>query len=70
MSTVVRLEDYRKAKPTQKVQPAATTEVLDAEHYFCQRCDSDQFRLYATGAVHCSKCSALMSNVICGENHR
>jgi DNA-directed RNA polymerase subunit RPC12/RpoP len=39
----------------------------DAEHYFCMRCDSDQFRLYSGGEVHCAKCGSLMQNLSIGE---
>ena len=59
---VVRLDEYRKTRlqtrpparrPARK--PAATH---DAEHYFCMRCDGDQFKLYAGGEVHCAHCGS------------
>jgi hypothetical protein len=34
------------------------------------RCDSDQFRLYAGGEVHCAKCGSLMQNLCTGETGR
>ncbi|HEY2337388.1 MAG TPA: hypothetical protein VGI18_08515 [Burkholderiales bacterium] len=61
---VVRLDEYRKARsPARK--PVAHH---DAEHYFCMRCDSDGFRLYAGGEVHCAKCGSLMQNLSIGES--
>ena len=63
---VVRLDEYRKARrPARK--PAAQH---DAEHYFCMRCDSDRFRLYAGGEVHCAQCGSLMQNLCIGESGR
>jgi ribosomal protein L37AE/L43A len=62
---VVRLDEYRKARQ-QPVRPRASS-AADAEHYFCMRCDSDQFRLFAGGEVHCSKCGSLMQNLCVGE---
>jgi hypothetical protein len=32
------------------------------------RCDSDGFRLYAGGEVHCAKCGSLMQNLSIGES--
>jgi hypothetical protein len=64
---VVRLDEYRKSR--QPVRPQATPSP-DAEHYFCMRCDSDQFRLYAGGEVHCAKCGSLMQNLCTGETGR
>jgi ribosomal protein L37AE/L43A len=62
MNNVVQLSEYRKAR-----QPAAVDEALAQEpppHYFCQRCDTDQFKLYASGLVHCAHCGALMRNIL------
>ena len=67
MSTnVVRLDEYRKARQPARPQPRGSGS-SDAEHYFCMRCDSDQFRLYASGEVHCAKCGSLMQNLCIGE---
>jgi len=64
---VVRLDEYREAhRPRQPAKPH-TTPSPDAEHYFCMRCDSDQFRLYSGGEVHCAKCGSLMQNLCTGE---
>jgi ribosomal protein L37AE/L43A len=64
---VVRLDEYRKSRLPARPQAASAP---DAEHYFCMRCDSDQFRLYASGEVHCSKCGSLMQNLSIGEAGR
>ena len=61
MEKVVRLADYRKTPaPAAKRLPAAD----GVPHYFCQRCDTDEFKLYASGAVHCSHCGALIRNIV------
>ena len=60
MASVVQLSEYRKARLARKgARPADA----DAAHYFCLRCDSDQFRLFACGTVHCASCGALMRNI-------
>ena len=61
MEKVVSLSDYRKAKrPAEK--PARAHDPLP--HYFCQRCDTDHFKLYASGEVYCASCSALIRNIL------
>ncbi|TMH38408.1 MAG: hypothetical protein E6H54_22400 [Betaproteobacteria bacterium] len=32
--------------------------------YYCLRYDGDEFRLYASGVVHCVQCGALMRNLL------
>jgi Zn finger protein HypA/HybF involved in hydrogenase expression len=71
---VVRLDEYRRTRQQTRLrarrlarQPAAAQ---DAEHYFCMRCDGDQFRLYAGGEVHCGQCGSLMQNLAVGETIR
>ena len=66
---VVQLDQYRKARQPAR-PPLSATGVPDAEHYFCMRCDSDHFRLYAGGEVHCAKCGSLMQNLGIGETAR
>ena len=61
---VVRLDEYRKSRLP---APRHAAPPHDAEHYFCMRCDSDQFRLYAGGEVNCAKCGSLMQNLGIGE---
>lgn len=65
MGDVIRLADIKK-KQAPVVERVEAPEP-DAEHYFCMRCDSDQFRLYAKGEVHCAKCGSLMANLCTGE---
>ena len=60
MENVVRLADYRRRK-----QRAVNREApeVGAQQYYCTRCESGEFRLHATGAVHCAHCGALMANI-------
>ena len=59
MENVVHLDQYRKAR-----QCAATpVRAPDAPRFFCLSCDSDQFKLYASGTVHCASCGALIRNL-------
>lgn len=58
MENVVRLDDYRKAPRQQR-----TAKAPEAPRYFCLSCDSDVFKLYASGSVHCASCGALIRNV-------
>jgi ribosomal protein L37AE/L43A len=61
MENIVRLAEYRKRrKPaTRAAAPAELT-----AHYFCTRCDADEFKLSAAGMVHCAHCGALMRNLL------
>jgi len=61
MEKVVQLEVYRRRREVRQARVAAPDSV---PHYYCQRCDTDQFKLYATGAVHCSSCGALIRNIV------
>ena len=65
MENIVRLAEYRskRRKPPKRVAPAAHPADGGAQ-YFCTRCDSDEFKLSATGMVHCAHCSALMRNLL------
>ena len=59
MENVVHLDQYRKAR-----QSAATpVRAPDAPRFFCLSCDSDHFKLYASGTVHCASCGALIRNL-------
>ena len=58
---IVRLAEYRKRR-----RQAASRGLLPASsgaQYYCLRCDADEFRLYASGNVHCAHCGALMRNL-------
>ncbi len=58
MENIVRLAEYRKRrKPPRRAAPDI------GEQYFCTRCDADEFKLGATGMVHCAQCGALMRNL-------
>jgi ribosomal protein L37AE/L43A len=58
---VVRLADYR-AKRRARAQRAATAHGWGPQ-YYCLRCDGDEFKLYASGVVHCAHCGSLMRNL-------
>jgi hypothetical protein len=57
---VVRLSDYR--KPRRQAVSSRPQRGWGAQ-YYCLRCDADEFRLYASGSVHCAHCGALMRNL-------
>ena len=59
---VVRLADYR-AKRRARVQRAAAMQGWGPQ-YYCLRCDGDEFKLYASGVVHCVHCGSLMRNLL------
>jgi hypothetical protein len=67
MAQIVRLSEYRKAGAHRRSGGTSTSSQQEAPggapHYFCQRCDTDQFKLYPGGSVHCSHCGALMRNI-------
>jgi len=64
MENVVRLADYRRRR--QKARRAAAA--ADSEpQYFCLRCDAYEFRIYASGKVHCAHCGALIANLALAE---
>jgi hypothetical protein len=59
MENIVRLDDYRKAR-----KPApGPAKAPDAPRFFCLSCDTDQFKLYASGTIHCASCGALIRNI-------
>lgn len=60
MATIVNLEDYRKPR---KPAAGAPGRFEGVPHYYCQRCDTDHFKLFATGEIHCAHCGALMRNI-------
>ena len=69
MAQIVRLSEYRKAGSTRRAamsstgSPQAGGAPHGAPHYFCLRCDTDQFKLFPGGTVHCAHCGALMRNI-------
>jgi transcription elongation factor Elf1 len=58
---VVRMAEYRK-RHRQAAAPRPKPAGWGAQ-YYCLRCDADEFRLYASGNVHCAHCGALMRNL-------
>lgn len=60
VENVVRLAEFRRRK-AQAQRAAAGTE--PGAQYFCLRCEAEEFRLYASGTVHCAKCGALIRNI-------
>ena len=59
-SKVVRLAEYRKRR--QAAQQARSQDW--GPQYYCLRCDGDEFKLYASGIVHCTHCGSLMRNLL------
>ena len=63
MENIVRLAEYRKRRG--KLRPGAPLPYTgDGAQYFCTRCDSGEFRLAATGMIHCAYCGAMMRNLL------
>jgi hypothetical protein len=58
MENIFCLDDYRKAR-----KPARGPKAPDAPRFFCLSCDTDHFKLYASGSVHCAACGALIRNI-------
>ena len=58
---VVRLADYR-AKRRARAAHAGAMQGWGPQ-YYCLRCDGDEFKLYASGVVHCAHCGSLMRNL-------
>ena len=58
MQNIVRLDQYRKERKASREARAP-----EMPRYFCLTCDSDRFKLYACGAVHCASCGSLIRNV-------
>jgi ribosomal protein L37AE/L43A len=57
---VVRLAEYRKRR--QAAQQARPQDW--GPQYYCLRCDGDEFKLYASGVVHCAHCGSMMRNLL------
>ena len=67
MARIVNLSEYRKARAPARPSAAAPD---PAAHYFCLRCDTDDFKLYSSGVVHCSHCGALMRNITVADSEQ
>lgn len=64
MENVVHLADYRRRRASRGARQAHDS----GAHYYCLRCDGDEFRLHASGMVHCAQCGALMRNLLVSGN--
>jgi ribosomal protein L37AE/L43A len=62
MENVVRLADYRKRRAARNSRPAPASDW--GPQYYCLKCDGDEFKLYASGMVHCAHCGSLMRNLL------
>ena len=61
MENVVRLAEYRKRRRRAQREASVTDW---GPQYYCLKCDGDEFKLYASGMVHCSHCGSLMRNLL------
>jgi hypothetical protein len=60
VENIVRLADFRRRKV---LAQRASASPEPGSQYFCLRCEAEEFRLYATGTIHCAKCGALIRNI-------
>jgi hypothetical protein len=67
-ATIVQLSDYRKPPKAPRTVAPRADPAQGAPHYFCLRCDTDDFKLYSSGVVHCSHCGALMRNITVSDS--
>jgi ribosomal protein L37AE/L43A len=64
MAHIVDLSQYRKARKAPPRRDIAPVSAYKPEpHFFCQRCESEQFKLFSSGEVHCDNCGARMRNL-------
>jgi len=64
MATIVNLSEYRSPRrAAQRETPAPQAGIKAGPHYFCTRCETDRFKLFSSGSVHCAHCGALMRNI-------
>jgi ribosomal protein L37AE/L43A len=64
MAHIVDLTEYREArKPAPRRDSAPASAYKPEPHFFCQRCESEQFKLFSSGIVHCGHCGARMRNL-------
>ena len=59
---VIRLAEYRSKRRRRAPRGAALHDW--GPQYYCLRCDGDEFKLYASGIVHCAHCGSLMRNLL------
>ena len=58
---VIRLAEYRRRR--QSLRPGTAAHDCGPQ-YYCLRCDGDEFKLYASGMVHCAHCGSMMRNLL------
>ena len=58
---VVRLSEYQSRR---KPEPQKTVAQDWGPQFYCLRCDGDEFKLYASGVVHCAHCGSMMRNLL------
>jgi ribosomal protein L37AE/L43A len=61
---VIRLAEYRSKRRRREPRVAVLQDW--GPQYYCLRCDGDDFKLYASGIVHCAHCGSLMRNLLVG----
>lgn len=62
MKNIVRLSDYRE----RHTAPRETAPSDPGPHYYCERCESDRFRLFTSGVIRCAHCGVQMGNISVG----
>lgn len=60
MATIFKFDDFRKKEKQQVLETAG---IKPGPHFFCTRCETDRFKLFSAGTVHCAHCGALMRNI-------
>lgn len=71
MAAIVDLAEYRSQRSAQKRDVAAPEAgAKPGPHYYCTRCETDRFRLFSSGTVHCAQCGALMRNIAVSESEQ
>jgi DNA-directed RNA polymerase subunit RPC12/RpoP len=59
VDNIVRLAEFRRRRNAQR----AAAGTVPGAQYFCLRCEHEQFRLFASGGIHCARCGALIRNI-------
>lgn len=71
MATITDLAQYRSSRKVERREaPAPEAGIKPGPHYFCTRCETDRFRLYASGTIHCANCGAQMRNIVVAETEQ
>lgn len=48
------------------VKPKKAAAHEEVPHFFCMKCNSDKFKAFENGAMHCVGCGVLMRNIFVG----